>query len=151
MGKLKDLEKKWFVATTECSTDERTTIKPENLTLHSFWGLYVVYGAISIICFMLFIIRLVNNFRCRQGMYDGNITPSNRGVWDTVINLAKYFYSGKETNYTPERAPDFAQAQEAVEWTSSRWDYVSPSVTSENPQASPPNEQIEMLQTHFQD
>ncbi|KAJ0018411.1 hypothetical protein Pint_10471 [Pistacia integerrima] len=78
MGKLNDLEKKWFVATTECSTDERNTIKPENLTLHSFWGLYVVYGAISVICFMLFIIR------------------------------------GKETNYTPERAPDFAQALDAL-------------------------------------
>ncbi|KAJ0081246.1 hypothetical protein Patl1_10592 [Pistacia atlantica] len=114
MGKLNDLEKKRFVATTECSTDERNTIKPENLTLHSFWGLYVVYGAISVICFMLFIIRLVNNFRCRQGMYNDNTTPSNRGVWETVINLAKYFNSGKETNYTPERAPDFAQAQDAV-------------------------------------
>ncbi|KAJ4703591.1 Glutamate receptor [Melia azedarach] len=136
-GTIEELEKHWFRPLPECSNDERFNTRPENLTLHSFWGLYIVYGATSFICFLLFLMRLLNNFWCHRETYQTNITFWNK----TATRIAGYLHHGNQrTNINPgERAPQNLQVPRADETNSSRWEYVlSPSEIPENHQASSP-------------
>lgn len=125
-GRLKTLEDKWFVPSPECSEDERYITRPENLTLHSFSGLYVVYGATSIICFLLFVIRLLWN---QEEKYEGNIA-----AWNLAARLARYLHNSQGIN-TPGRVAALDIASRA---NGSRWEYkLSPSHPPEDVQVFP--------------
>ncbi|KAJ8761107.1 hypothetical protein K2173_000786 [Erythroxylum novogranatense] len=79
-GELKKLEDRWFVVSPECS-NTTTGEKLESLSLHSFWGLYVISGGTSTICFLLFMFGLC--------------TSNDDNVWKKTARLALYIYHGK--------------------------------------------------------
>ncbi|KAI9198225.1 hypothetical protein LWI28_012065 [Acer negundo] len=140
-GELKELEEKWFRPSRECSTDETS---PESLTLHSFWGLYLVYGSTSTICFLLFLFRLVKHFHDHEETYQDNANRSNKG-WKKVIRLVRYLHERRECNINLGRASPSARAQNiADEWGSSRPVYVSPSDLQGNLQVISLQDEIEM-------
>ncbi|KAK0579041.1 hypothetical protein LWI29_020082 [Acer saccharum] len=140
-GELKELEEKWFRPSPECSTDETS---PESLTLNSFWGLYLVYGSTSAICFLLFLFRLVKHFHDHEETYQDNTNQSNKG-WKKVIRLARYLHERRERNISLGRASPSARAQDIVdEWGSSRPVYVSPSDLQENHHVISLQDEIEM-------
>ncbi|XP_065877224.1 glutamate receptor 2.9-like [Euphorbia lathyris] len=96
-GKLKNLEEKWFHPSSEC--EENTTgDRTESLRLKSFMGLFLISAATSTICFLIFLIRLFNNFWHHQK------EEENTSMWKRTITLAKYFYHGKTSILG--RAPD---------------------------------------------
>lgn len=121
-GMIKPIEDNWFAPSPDCSTSE-SNIKTENLTLHSFWGLYLVYGIVSLICLLLFIIRLWNNyFAQHQKKYQGNMTSSHNRILNMAVSLARFFDKGKQSELsTPRRSSVLDEAQD------SRWEYGSPS------------------------
>ncbi|KAB1221982.1 Glutamate receptor 2.5 [Morella rubra] len=145
-GKMKPLEDQWLTPSNECA--DETSGNAQSLSLQSFWGLYLISGVISAICFLLALIRLLRNYRRdQQQAYElGNATPSDYiGAWKKVVTLARYFYN-RETKVSPGGAPTFnARTTDADEWGSSRWEYVSTSdiMYTTDDQASTPAE-IEM-------
>ena len=130
-GVLKELEEKWFSPSPECSTDV-TDNRTERLRLHSFWGLYLISGATSTICFFLFIIRLTKNYWLQQDKYRSDTSPRNNSIWNKAVRLARFIYQGQEINLS--RAPTLPQPPEVVERGSSRYKYSSPE-TAENHEA----------------
>jgi ionotropic glutamate receptor len=133
-GNITRLEENWFAPSPECSTSA-TNNNVESLSLRSFKGIYIVFAAISTICFLLFLFRLLRNSRPHHEADGGHLTP--RGKSGT-----KYFYNGEKTR-VPRRASTFAQALDKDEWGSTKWEYVSNSDNLENNYGSPQAE-IEM-------
>ncbi|KAK1565325.1 hypothetical protein Q3G72_024110 [Acer saccharum] len=120
-GELKSLEEMWFEPSPECSANAAND-KTENLTLSSFWGLYLISGATSTICFILFLVRLLRNYRHdRQDTIQSNIAPSMRSIWREVVRLVKYICN-REGMQNPGRVLTFAGPQDVNEWSSSRWE-----------------------------
>lgn len=135
-GKLTTLEDEWLTPSKECAVNVTST-SAEHLSLQSFWGLYLISGAISTICFLLSLIRLLKSYQHQQEACECNATPSDTSAWNKAVGLARYFYNG-EIN-SPGRSPSFAPTTD--EWIS--WEYVSTCDTPDNIHASAPSE-IEM-------
>nr|POF21991.1 glutamate receptor 2.7 [Quercus suber] len=93
-GTLTGLEERWLSPSRECSTDQ-TSNDTDPLSIQSFWGLYLISVAISTICFLLSLIRLLQNYQHDQEAYQGNGTASSGSVWNKAVGLAKYFYNGE--------------------------------------------------------
>ncbi|KAK1556991.1 hypothetical protein Q3G72_015757 [Acer saccharum] len=133
-GVLKSLEERWFAPSPECSANAANLVpspeclanaandKTESLTLSSFWGLYLISGATSTICFILFIVRLLRNYRHgRQDTSQSNIAASMRSIWSEVVRLVKYICN-REGMQNPGRVLTFAGPQDVNERSSSRWE-----------------------------
>ncbi|KAA8515169.1 hypothetical protein F0562_018348 [Nyssa sinensis] len=103
-GKLKELEEELFASSSdsECSNSQ-TSRNNDSLSLESFWGLYLLSGATSTICFLLFIIHLIKDYRRHQVAQDGDIGPSDGSVWNQTRRFAQYYYETEPR--TPRRAP----------------------------------------------
>lgn len=135
-GKLTPLEEEWLTPSKECAVN--VTSSTEHLSLQSFWGLYLISGVISTICFLLSLIRLLKSYQHHQEAgYEGNASP-----WNKAVRVARYFYNG-EINI-PGIAPAFALTMDVDDRSSSRsWVYISTSDAPESIHASAPAE-IEM-------
>ncbi|KAK1556873.1 hypothetical protein Q3G72_013743 [Acer saccharum] len=127
-GKLKSLEEKWFAPSPECSANAGNDIT-ENLTLSSFCGLYVISGATSTICFILYLVRLC------QDTSQSNIAPSMRSIWSEVVRPVKYICN-REGMQNPGRVLTVAGPQDVNELSSSRWECTSPSDITDDLQES---------------
>ncbi|KAF2305186.1 hypothetical protein GH714_002886 [Hevea brasiliensis] len=124
-GELVKLENKWFALSQDCSSSA-TDNETESLGLKSFWSLFVISGATSTICFLLFLIRLLNKYcdyeKANQG---GNATPSEKNsVWRKAVAVARYIYHG-ETAITGN-SPSFSPSSNFHEWISPRWKSSAP-------------------------
>ncbi|KAL5774342.1 hypothetical protein ACOSP7_011899 [Xanthoceras sorbifolium] len=134
-GVLKSLEERWFAPSPECSANA-TNKETESLSLSSFWGLYLISGATSTICSMIFLFRLLRNYKHdRPDASQSNIAPSKRIIWSEVVRLARYTCN-REGIQNPARVITFAGAQDANEWSSSRWEYANPSEITDDLQES---------------
>ncbi|XP_059663819.1 glutamate receptor 2.7-like [Cornus florida] len=133
-GKLRILEEDLFTSSLNCTNTE--TNQTDSLSLQSFWGLYLISGGTSTLCFLYFLFRLVKNYRRHEGNMS---TPAHNGVWGKTVELARYFHNGG-TRRPAGRAP----TPRLDEWSSSRWEYVSPSDATEDCESSTPPEQIEI-------
>lgn len=123
-GILKSLEKKWFPSSDECSTTDTT-----ELSLQNFWALYVLCGATSTICFLLFLCRLLLKYFQQKA-------PSE-SAWRRTVELANYIHNVEIK--IPDRASDFSQGSNRVSSSGSPgWVLVSPSDAPEPSEASPP-------------
>ncbi|XWS18473.1 hypothetical protein CRYUN_Cryun32bG0046400 [Craigia yunnanensis] len=125
-GTLKSLEEKWFAPSPECSanvTDSRT----DSLNIHSFWGLYLISGATSTFCLLLFLTRSLKKYCRHQEDYVGNLSPVDESVWIKTIRVAKYLYYGEVC--IQGEASAAPQAPDINEGSSSRLDYESPTHT----------------------
>ncbi|GAB2228440.1 hypothetical protein Droror1_Dr00010279 [Drosera rotundifolia] len=86
-GVLTALEQKWFAPSPEClSSSTNSDVEP--LDIGGFWFLYLLSGVISTICFLVFLIRLIKNYK------EANRTPTIRmkkSIKDKLIRFWKYF------------------------------------------------------------
>jgi ionotropic glutamate receptor len=135
-GNLTRLEDKWLsTPSNECSVNIVTSNSTEHLSLQSFWGLYLISGAVSTICFLLSLIRLLKNYQHQQEADKGNATPSKTSAWNKALRLARFLYNG-EINI-PGIARTLAPTMVRGEWSSSRsWVFVSTTDTPDNIHAS---------------
>ncbi|KAA8515177.1 hypothetical protein F0562_018356 [Nyssa sinensis] len=103
-GKLKEFEEELFASSSdsECSNSQ-TSRNNDSLSLESFWGLYLLSGATSTICFLPFIIHLIKDYRRHRVAQDGDIGPSDGSVWNQTRRFAQYYYETEPR--TPRRAP----------------------------------------------
>lgn len=123
-GILQSLEDKWFPSSDKCSTTDTT-----ELSLQNFWALYVLCGATSTICFLLFLCRLLLKYFQQNA-------PSE-SAWRRTVELANYIHNVEIK--IPDRASDFSQGSNRASSSGSPgWVLVSPSDAPEPSEASPP-------------
>lgn len=140
-GNITSLEKRWLTPSNECSTNSLTTNDTKSLSLRSFWGIFLISGATSTICFLLALARLQKNYRDHQRANGANQPTKNK-----TLGLARYFYNGK-SNTSPERASPTtsfsfsANGMPSLDgWSSSRLESGSTSDATEHLGTSPPAE-----------
>ncbi|CAJ1939216.1 unnamed protein product [Sphenostylis stenocarpa] len=100
-GELGKLEEKWLNNGGECSK-KSTSESTERLRLESFWVLYVISGATSTICFLIYTIESRKSSRTSQddAEQEDNIRGESR--WKMVLVKAKKMYSRKHAPLTDE-------------------------------------------------
>ncbi|KAJ9690588.1 hypothetical protein PVL29_012972 [Vitis rotundifolia] len=123
---LKELEDRCFSRSAECSATEN-----DELSLGNFWALYLLCGATSILCFLLFFLLLLIDFNRHQP------SGSDESVWMKTLQLVHFFHNG-QTEIPNERLSNLSSCPTGDEWISARWSTVSPSYALEPPEASPP-------------
>lgn len=144
-GNITSLEKQWLTPSNECLPNSITTNETESLSLKSFWGIYLISGAISTICFLLSLARLQKNYRHHQQANGANDKTENK-----MLGLARYFYNGA-TNTSQERASPTTTNTSNISfsvngmpnldgWISSTLEFVSTSDATESLGTSPPAE-----------
>ncbi|XP_021692438.2 glutamate receptor 2.9 isoform X2 [Hevea brasiliensis] len=83
--KLVELENKWFPHSPECSngaTDNET----DSLSHKNFWGLFVISGATSIVCFLILVIKA---YWLNEDQANGSPNKSR------IVSIARYIYYGR--------------------------------------------------------
>ncbi|PNT39670.2 hypothetical protein POPTR_004G052500v4 [Populus trichocarpa] len=137
-GELKNLEEKWFAQSRQCFSNATDNDKTESLSLQSFWGIYIITGATSTICFLLFLFHLLKNYHKQEVEDRGNATPSDKSVWEKTVTLARYIYHGETV--TPGESPIPNPSPDIHEWNSSNLELSNPEDTQENLLSSSPAE-----------
>lgn len=126
-GNITSLVNQCLNPSYECSSGDKTTNESQSLSLKSFWGIYLISGATSTICFLVSLVRLQYNYRRHPQTNVGNQSMKNK-----VFRLARHLHNG-EASYSPgkatsnsidDSAPDLPSIDE---WSSSRRDFVSTS------------------------
>ncbi|XWS15811.1 hypothetical protein CRYUN_Cryun34aG0033600 [Craigia yunnanensis] len=56
-------------------TDFRFSRDSDSLAIHSFWGLYLIFGVTSTICFLFFLINLIRSYCCDQDETEDSLPP----------------------------------------------------------------------------
>jgi ionotropic glutamate receptor len=134
-GNLTRLEDDELLTPSKGCSVNVTSNSIEHLSLQSFWGLYLISGAISTICFLLSLIRLLKNYQHQQEEDEGNATPSKTSAWNKALRLARFLYNG-EINI-PGIARTLAPTMVRGELSSSKsWVYVITTDTPDNIHAS---------------
>ncbi|KAK1382200.1 Glutamate receptor [Heracleum sosnowskyi] len=88
-GTLKQLETKWFPLATNCSARKNTG----SLTIESFWGIYLISGATSTVCFLIFIAKLLvlRKTKDRNQRNEGaSAIPAEEGNLRKAIAIVRY-------------------------------------------------------------
>ncbi|KAK8618464.1 hypothetical protein V6N13_132455 [Hibiscus sabdariffa] len=119
-GTLKSLEEKWFAPSPECSANITNSRKTDSLSIHSFWGLFVISGATSTVCLLLFVAHLLKKYWHHQE--ENNVSdssPVDDSVWIKAVRVAKYLYNG-EVRVLPGEVSTAPRAMDIEEWGSSR-------------------------------
>ncbi|KAB5560661.1 hypothetical protein DKX38_005618 [Salix brachista] len=137
-GELKKLEEKWFAPSQNCLSNATDNDRAESLSLENFWGIYIITGATSTLCFLLFLFQLLKNYHRQQDEDGGSATPNDKSVWEKTVTLARYIYHGETV--IPGGSPISAPSPDVYERNSSRRESTSPEETPENPQSSAPIE-----------
>ncbi|CAK7350472.1 unnamed protein product [Dovyalis caffra] len=126
-GELKILEDKWFSPSRECSSNATDNNTTESLNLQSFWGIYIITGTTSTVCFLLSLFRLLKNYHQKEEEDRGNATPSDKSVRGKTVTPARYIYHGETV--IPGGSPISSPSPDIHERDSSRWELSSPEDT----------------------
>ncbi|KAF9683637.1 hypothetical protein SADUNF_Sadunf04G0034600 [Salix dunnii] len=128
-GELKTLEEKWLYPSRNCSSNATNNDIAESLSLQNFWGIYIITGTTSTLCFLLFLFQLLKNYHRQQDEDGGNATPSDKSVWGKTVTLARYIYHGE--TIIPGGSPISDPSPDVYEWNSSRREATSLEETPE--------------------
>ncbi|MBA0811993.1 hypothetical protein Gohar_025992, partial [Gossypium harknessii] len=121
-GTLISLEQKWFAPSPECSADVTEESKTNSLSIHSFWGLFLISVATSTVCLLLFLAYSLKRYwHHEEENNTGIMSLVDESVWNKAMRVAKYIYNGKvcvrgEVSAAP-RVPVI------YKWSSQTWDY----------------------------
>ncbi|KAL8090790.1 hypothetical protein AgCh_040019 [Apium graveolens] len=104
-GVLRGLEKTWFPSATNCSASS------DNLTIESFWGIYLISGVTSTVCLLIFIAKLLvfgeKKDRNETNQETGDIA-AEEGNWRKAIALVRYVKYVHDNKISPVRAMLFS-------------------------------------------
>ncbi|KAI8567927.1 hypothetical protein RHMOL_Rhmol02G0159100 [Rhododendron molle] len=141
-GDLKRLEERWFNQLTRCSNLNSTTTEVNSLSLQSFWGLYLISGATSTLCFLFFLIRAIKKYGDSFQGNPGTMTPSRKGAWNRMARFVRFLRNGGIRS--PARAPSIRRTQNLGVRDSMKWESVSPSEISDDHLQGPRPPEIEI-------
>lgn len=126
-GTLKRLETTWFPPVTNCPASKNTG----SLTIESFWGIYLISGATSTVCFLIFIAKILvlrrNKDRNQRNEGASDIL-AEEGTLRKAIAIVRYIHK-TNNRISPIRATSFYQREDIG---SSRWKVMSSSEALEH-------------------
>lgn len=120
-GTMQKLEEEWLGSSMTLVNND-TSVKTQSLSLSSFWGLYLLSGATSTVCFLIFVCRLF----LRKSRQLSQVHDENEPKTEQVARPASLMKTATFGHIDRLR--------------SSEWELVSPSDTSEMFDASHPAE-----------
>nr|GMD38471.1 glutamate receptor 3.7-like isoform X1 [Ipomoea batatas] len=94
--KLYEIYKKWFCR-PDCPSERARTPEPDELQLSSFWGLYLLCGAITVIALLIFLLKTVRQYiRFKRTQMDPSSSPSDMGFSKVVYNFFDFIDEKEE-------------------------------------------------------
>lgn len=141
-GDLKRLEERWFNQLTSCSNYNSTTTEVDSLGLQSFWGLYLISGATSTLCFLFFLVRVIKKYCDSFRGNPGTMTPSRKGAWNRMARFVRFLRNGGIRS--PAKAPSIGRTRNQGVRDSMKWELVSPSEISDGHLQGPRPPEIEI-------
>lgn len=128
-GTMQQLEEKWLGSSVTLVNND-ASVKTESLSLSSFWALYLLSGATSTICFLIFVCRLLlRKLRKNSQVHDDQNKPKT----EQSVRIQRAL----DRPASLLRTATFGRVDRL---SSSEWQMVSPSDTSEIFDASHPPE-----------
>ena len=92
-GKLQEIHKKWFCK-MGCPGENGQDNEPNHLHLISFWGLYLLCGAISLCALLIFLLRMVRQFvRYKRRELNPSSPSSSRSTSSQCSNVIYSFFN----------------------------------------------------------
>ncbi|KAJ4841959.1 hypothetical protein Tsubulata_047652 [Turnera subulata] len=84
--KMKRIEAAWFGKQSNCP-DSTTSVTSTSLSLHSFWGLFLIAGIASVLALMVFVATFV--YENWEALMPSN--SSQHSIWSRILNLFSIF------------------------------------------------------------
>ncbi|KAK3039913.1 hypothetical protein RJ639_027748 [Escallonia herrerae] len=78
-GRLKEIEEKWLSPSKNCPSDTNT--RTDSLSLKSFWDLYLISVVPSLVCFLVFFVRLSKS--------TNKVTSRRTSLWSKTLELVR--------------------------------------------------------------
>ncbi|KAG7010729.1 Glutamate receptor 3.7, partial [Cucurbita argyrosperma subsp. argyrosperma] len=99
-GKLQKIHEKWFCK-MGCPGERRRKPEPNQLHLVSFWGLYLLCGAFSLVCLFIFLFRIVRQFaryirQQKESSHAELVSSNSNSNWTQVVYKFFDFVDEKE-------------------------------------------------------
>lgn len=99
-GKLQKIHEKWFCK-MGCPGERRRKSEPNQLQLVSFWGLYLLCGAFSLVALLIFLLRIVRQFaryirQQKESSHAELVSSNSNSSWTQVIYKFIDFVDEKE-------------------------------------------------------
>lgn len=92
-GKLQEIRKRWFCK-SGCSGEKGRDVEPNQLHLISFWGLYLLCGAIFLAALLIFLLRMVCQFvRYKRRQRNISSSPSSRSPCSQCSSVIYSFFN----------------------------------------------------------
>ncbi|CAN4103478.1 unnamed protein product [Withania somnifera] len=94
-GKLQEIHKKWFCQ-LGCPTDRRKDTEPNQLHLSSFWGLYLLSGAVTVLALLVFLLRSVRQYIRYKRKHTDLSSRSNTTCSQVIYNFFDFIDEKEE-------------------------------------------------------
>ncbi|XP_009765707.1 glutamate receptor 3.7 isoform X2 [Nicotiana tabacum] len=94
-GKLQEIHKKWFCQ-LGCPADRRKDSEPNQLHLSSFWALYLLSGAVTLLALVVFLFRTIRQYiRYKRKQADPS-SPSNTRCSQVIYSFFDFIDEKEE-------------------------------------------------------
>ncbi|XP_060188352.1 glutamate receptor 3.7 isoform X1 [Lycium barbarum] len=96
-GKLQEIHDKWFCR-LGCPTDRRKDSEPNQLHLSSFWALYLLSGAVTVLALLVFLFRIIRQYirYKRKQKVAGLSSPSNTRCSQVIYSFFDFIDEKEE-------------------------------------------------------
>ncbi|XP_019239100.1 PREDICTED: glutamate receptor 3.7-like isoform X2 [Nicotiana attenuata] len=108
-GKLQEIHEKWFCQ-LGCPADRRRDSEPNQLHLSSFWALYLLSGAVTLLALLVYLFRIIRQYMRYKRKHADPSSPSNTRCSQAIYSFFD-FIDEKEEAIKRIFAHDTCQAQ----------------------------------------
>ncbi|XP_055823220.1 glutamate receptor 3.7 isoform X1 [Solanum dulcamara] len=94
-GKLQEIHEKWFCQ-LGCPTDRRKDPEPNQLHLSSFWALYLLSGAVTVLALLIFLLRSIRQYIRYKRKHTDLSSPSNTKCSQVIYSFFDFIDEKEE-------------------------------------------------------
>ncbi|XP_049413303.1 glutamate receptor 3.7 [Solanum stenotomum] len=109
-GKLQEIHEKWFCQ-LGCPTDRRKDSMPDQLHLSSFWALYLLSGAVTVLALLIFLLKSIRQYIRYKRNHTDLSSPSNTRCSHVIYSFFDFIDEKEEAIKRIFAQQDSAQAQ----------------------------------------
>ncbi|KAF8035044.1 hypothetical protein BT93_C1156 [Corymbia citriodora subsp. variegata] len=89
--KMREIENTWFPSKSNC-LDSTNSVSSNSLDLDSFWGLFLIAGAVAVLALLIFMVMLV-----KRSWHEVESSPSS--LQEKIVLLGRRFYQRHLNSY----------------------------------------------------
>nr|BAL15054.1 glutamate receptor 3.1 [Solanum lycopersicum] len=109
-GKLQEIHEKWFCQ-LGCPTDRRKDSVPDQLHLSSFWALYLLSGAVTVLALLIFLLKSIRQYIRYKRNHTDLSSPSNTRCSHVIYSFFDFIDEKEEAIKRIFAQQDNAQPQ----------------------------------------